>query len=196
MLSRCCAGDSGGGWRALALEVPRHAVDARATGPLNRLYRVTLHVGDHDLRPGAPIARCQAVDDLGPVLRTAGLEPLVPGGFAAHAGIAVLVGGLWLEQKRVEREHRIVELLERRDVRDPDGTPMRGRNELPITWMDLEVVHGHGRESLHEPAPRPATVQRHVDPDIRTGEQEVLVVGVFADHMKEIGSARREITRD
>ena len=96
----------------------------------------------------------------------------------------------------VFREHLVVDLLERRNVGDPDAATMRGRDQLAVSRMDAQVVHGNRGQAGHEPLPRLSHVRRHVRADIRTKEKQILIGEILTDHMDVIGTAGRKIRRD
>ena len=80
---------------------------------------------------------------------------------ALRAGkrLPVLVRGRWREQRNRLARHRILPLLERRDVHNPDRPPVRGGDELMIARMNLEVVHRRGRQRGHEALPTGAAIE-------------------------------------
>ena len=129
---------------------------ADARRAVHRAHRVAAHVGDHDLRLRAPVGAAggQAIHDFGPVRRARRTEPLVARGETAPRGLSVLVGRFGLEQVGPRRQHRARQLLQRRDLHDPEAAAVRGGDELVLARMDLEVVHGDRREPGHEPLPR------------------------------------------
>ena len=73
---------------------------------------------------------------------------------------------------------------------------MRGRDQLRLTRMDLEVVHRHVRQTGHELGPRGAAVHRDVRAHIRAREEQVAVLRVLAHHVHEVGAALGQTTRD
>src|SRR5687768_4281391 len=66
------------------------------------------------------------------------------GALATHRRVAPLKCRAGCKQMRVGGCNGCIELLERCDVDDPDRAAMRGGKELPVAWMDLEIVDGHG----------------------------------------------------
>ena len=159
-----------------------------------RLQRVTIHVLDHDAR-GAPRLG-ESVPDVGPVLRARRLEELIAERTTLDGLLTPLEGGARREQVRGHRRDGFRELLERRDVRDPEATAMRRRDQLGVARMDLEVVHRHVRQTGHELLPGRAAVAGEVGADIRAHEEQVLILGVFTHHVHEVRRATRQSARD
>src|ERR1051325_2571494 len=141
--------------RIAALEIPDDAMQARRRRTLNRAHRVAAHVANHDRRAGATIAAAlrEPVHDLRAILRARRPELLLAVVAAAERGLAVLVSGVRLEQIRAGREDRVGELLERRDVHDPQRAAVRRDHQVAIARVNPNVVHRHHRQAAHELLP-------------------------------------------
>ena len=132
-----------------------------ARGALNRPHGIAADVANHDLRPRSAIAvpRREPIHDLRAVLRARSPERLLPQAAPAEWRLTVFVRDRRLEEIRRRRDRAVIELLERRDVHDPERPAVRRRDQVALARMNLEIVYGNGRQSAHELLPRAAAVE-------------------------------------
>ena len=82
----------------------------------------------------------------------ASCPPLYCGWIVSHS-----VADAVLEQVRLGLLHVRRHLLQRRDVvHDPEAAAVRGRDEVALARMHLQVVHGDRRQVVVQPAPASA----------------------------------------
>src|SRR5258705_9800371 len=131
------------GRRCLALEVPDDPMQTGAGWALYGAYRVAAHVADHDLRPRPTVgaAARETLHHLGAVLRARCAEGLLSGTASAQRRLAVLVRRRRLEQIRAGRNRAVIDLLDRRDVDDPQRAPDRRAHRGPVARMNAQSVH-------------------------------------------------------
>src|SRR5205807_10661212 len=160
------------GRRCLALEIPHYAMQPRTRGTLDRAHRVAAHVADHDLRPRATIAAAgrEAIYDLRAVLRTRRAERLLSSAAASQRRLPVLIGRRRLEEIGAGGDRAVIQLLERRDVHDPQRAAVRRRDQVAVARMNAQIVYRHRREASHEALPRPAPIERDVETDVGAHE--------------------------
>ena len=107
-------------------------------------------------------------------------------GLAAHPSAPELKGWLGVEEVDVGGQSHVSELLEGRNVHDPDRATMGTGDELTVPRVDLQVVDRHRWQPLHEPLPVPTPVGGDVDAHVGANEEEVRVHGVLAHHVDEV----------
>ena len=81
------------------------------------------------------------ISDLRSVFPGVALENLLPEELTANRWIPVLDCRLHGEDGRGRRQHSVRQLLERRDVGDPDRPSVRPGDQLVIARVDLEIVN-------------------------------------------------------
>src|SRR5690606_13595577 len=99
------------------------------------------------------------IRDSGAVVGAGRLEVELAGELATRGRFTEVEPRARLEQVAVRCDDRGRQLLQRRDVHDPDGTGVRAGNELAVAWVDLQIMHGHGRQTRHEPLPGTAAIE-------------------------------------
>ncbi len=70
---------------------------------------------------------------------------------------------------------------------------MRGQDEVVIARMNLEIEHGHGGQSVLQSFPVLAAVEGDEQAEFRSGEQQVGIGGIFANHVHRPGCRRDAI---
>ena len=73
---------------------------------------------------------------------------------------------------------------------------MRTGNELPIAWMDLQVVHGDGGQIAVEHEPRAPRIQRGIDATLCAGVQQRRIHRILAHHIHRVGEPALQSVRD
>ncbi len=94
----------------------------------------------------------------------------------------VLQGLLDGEERALLGQALLADLPERRIiVEDEEPPPERRADEIALAFVDLDVPERDGRDAAAELQPRLAAVERRVDPELRPGEQQVLLDVVLSD---------------
>src|SRR5439155_646403 len=87
-----------------------------------------------------------------------------------------------------------LELLNRRDVDDPDRTAERTDDELAVARLNRQRSHRRMRQVSLPARPVAAAVDRGEEARLRADEQYPRVVWIFADHIRR--SPRRQVRGD
>ena len=106
-----------------------------------------------------------------------------------------LVGRLRREECAVG-DDGIRQFLKGRDVHDPDRAAMRGRNELLVPWVDLEIMDRNRRKAVHETLPCSPSIGGYVGPYVRTDKQNIRIDRIFLDDVHEVGRPSRKACCD
>src|SRR5688500_10140069 len=109
---------------------------------------------------------------------------------------AVFERALRLEQVYLFRDDRRRQLLQWRDVDDPESTTVRRRDELAVARMDLQVIDRHRRQAGHELVPGPAAVERDVNAARGADVEQIAVVRVLAERAHIVDAALWKIVDD
>ncbi len=176
-----------GGWWLLLVRL------ALAAGDLADF--LTVLIEDGDLHLVLLAGRLQEEVDHRAVGRV-GTEEKLPACGAFVGPRAPHRGGANVEELEVGGSHRVVQLLERRDVvEDPDGAAVGAEDQVVFARVDEDVVHRHGGEIHLYARPGAAAVEAGVGAVFGASEEQVGVARMLADHVDD-AVRLRQVRRD
>ena len=92
-------------------------------------------------------------------------------------------------------QHVVAHFFERRDiVHDPKRAAVCGQNQIMIARMDLDVVHRNRGQPVLHALPVGSAVEGNEKAKLRSGEQQISIFRILADHMDGAGFLRDAVT--